>query len=93
MIAAMTTPGAALEALPKVELHRHIEGAMRPETLVDLARGNSVSLPTSDPTELYRYDSLDGFFESSGSCSRPSCAGRTGLGWHTRASSTALSTA
>jgi adenosine deaminase len=57
----MTALRAALDALPKVELHCHIEGAMRPETLVDLARGNSVSLPTSDPIELYRYDSLDGF--------------------------------
>lgn len=51
----------ALEALPKVELHCHLEGAMRPETVVALARKNAVPLPTSDPTELYRYDSLDGF--------------------------------
>ncbi len=57
----MTTLGAALDALPKVELHCHIEGTMRPETLVDLARRNDVPLPSSDPTELYRYDSLDGF--------------------------------
>lgn len=34
---------------------------MRPETAIDLARSNSVPLPTSDPTELSRYDSLDGF--------------------------------
>lgn len=61
MISAMTALGSALDTLPKVELHCHIEGAMRPETLVDLARSNSVSLPTSDPIELYRYDSLDGF--------------------------------
>ena len=52
---------AALEALPKVELHCHLEGAMRPATVVELARHNGVPLPTSDPTELYRYDSLDGF--------------------------------
>jgi adenine deaminase len=61
MIRSMTTLGAALDGLPKVELHCHVEGTMRPETLVDLARRNGVSLPTSDPTELYRYDSLDGF--------------------------------
>jgi adenosine deaminase len=57
----MTGLAAALEALPKVELHCHIEGAMRPQTVLDLARANGVPLPTSDPTELYRYDSLDGF--------------------------------
>lgn len=57
----MTALAAALDALPKVELHCHIEGAMRPETLIDLARVSAVPLPTSDPTELYRYDSLDAF--------------------------------
>lgn len=57
----MTALADALDALPKVELHCHLEGAMRPETVVDLARKNAVPLPTSDPTRLYRYDSLDGF--------------------------------
>lgn len=51
----------ALDALPKVELHCHLEGTMRPGTVVDLARRNGVALPTADPEELYRYDSLDGF--------------------------------
>lgn len=36
---------------------------MRPATVVDLARANGIPLPTEDPTELYRYDSLDGFLE------------------------------
>jgi adenosine deaminase len=57
----MTTLTGALDALPKVELHSHIEGTMRPETLVELARSNSVPLPTPDPSDLYAYDSLDGF--------------------------------
>jgi adenosine deaminase len=30
---------------------------------VDLAERNGVRLPTADPTELYRYESLDGFLE------------------------------
>ncbi len=63
MVVRMTSLAAALEALPKVELHCHIEGTMRPSTLLDLARRNGVELPTSDPTELYRYDSLDSFLE------------------------------
>lgn len=57
----MTTLRAALVALPKVELHCHIEGTMRPGTLVDLARRHGVPLPTSDPVELYHFDSLDDF--------------------------------
>jgi adenosine deaminase len=59
----MTTLAPALMALPKVELHCHIEGTMRPATLVDLARRNEVPLPRSDPRELYHFDSLDGFLE------------------------------
>jgi adenosine deaminase len=57
----MTTLGAALDRLPKVELHCHVEGTMRQQTLVELAHRNGVTLPTADPTELYRYDSLDEF--------------------------------
>jgi adenosine deaminase len=59
----MTALRAALEFLPKVELHCHIEGAMRPQTVIDLADANGVRLPTADPTELYSYDSLDSFLE------------------------------
>jgi adenosine deaminase len=53
----------ALDRLPKVELHCHIEGTMRPATVVDLARKNGIALPTADPTELYRYSNLDTFLE------------------------------
>jgi adenosine deaminase len=53
----------AYDALPKVELHCHVEGAIRPETVVELARKNGRSLPSDDPTELYRYHSLDSFLE------------------------------
>jgi adenosine deaminase len=51
----------ALQALPKVDLHCHLEGTMRPTTVVELARKNSVALPTADPQELYPYSSLDEF--------------------------------
>ena len=51
----------ALERLPKVELHCHVEGTMRATTVVDLARRNKVLLPTEEVTELYRYTSLDSF--------------------------------
>src|SRR6266540_4231513 len=57
----MVTLAEGLDRLPKVELHCHVEGTMRPATVVELARRNGVALPAADPTELYRYDSLDGF--------------------------------
>ncbi|HEX9890675.1 MAG TPA: adenosine deaminase [Actinomycetota bacterium] len=53
----------ALDRLPKVELHCHVEGTMRPGTVVELAAKNGVPLPSEDPTELYRYDSLGSFLE------------------------------
>jgi adenosine deaminase len=51
----------ALERLPKVELHCHVEGTMRPATVVELADKNGVELPTRDLDALYRYTSLDSF--------------------------------
>jgi adenosine deaminase len=34
-----------IQAMPKVELHVHLEGSIRPETLLTLARRNQVNLP------------------------------------------------
>jgi adenosine deaminase len=56
-----TATAAALAQLPKVELHCHVEGTMRPETVVELAGRNGLALPSADPTELYHYVSLDDF--------------------------------
>lgn len=52
---------SALETLPKVDLHCHVEGTMRPATVVELARKNGVPLPTAEPADLYTYSSLDEF--------------------------------
>ena len=51
----------ALDQLPKVELHCHVEGTMRPATVLELAARNGVALPTTDLDQLYRYGSLDEF--------------------------------
>ena len=51
----------ALDQLPKVELHCHVEGTMRPATVLELAARNQIPLPTSDLDELYRYGSLNEF--------------------------------
>jgi adenine deaminase len=53
----------AYDAIPKVELHCHVEGTIRPETVLELARKNGRALPTEDATRLYRYHSLDSFLE------------------------------
>jgi len=49
------------DLIPKVELHCHVEGAIRPATVVELARKAGRPLPVDDPTELYRYRSLAEF--------------------------------
>jgi adenosine deaminase len=49
------------DQIPKVELHCHVEGTVRPATVLDLARKAGRPLPVDDPGELYSYDSLDSF--------------------------------
>lgn len=43
-----------IQAMPKVELHVHLEGSIRPETLLQLAKHHHVALPA---------DSLEGLKE------------------------------
>ena len=59
----MTTgePPDVYDLIPKVELHCHIEGTVRPTTVVELARKAGRRLPSEDPSELYTYESLDSF--------------------------------
>ena len=56
-------PADVYDAIPKVELHCHVEGTVRPSTVVELARKNGRRLRSEDPTELYRYTSLNSFLE------------------------------
>ena len=43
-----------LHALPKADLHVHLDGSLRPATMVELARERGKPLPTEDPHELAR---------------------------------------
>ena len=53
--------GDVYDAIPKVELHCHVEGTVRPTTVIELARKSGRPLPVEDAEELYRYTSLDTF--------------------------------
>lgn len=44
-----------VHALPKIELHRHLEGALRLTTLLDIAREHDIDLPKTDLEALRPY--------------------------------------
>jgi len=50
----MQNAADALLALPKAELHRHIEGCVRLPTVIDLAAKYKFPIPSADPAELAR---------------------------------------
>jgi adenosine deaminase len=52
-----------LRRIPKVELHCHFEGTVRPQTFADLARKHDVELPTQEVDRLYDYDSIYEFLK------------------------------
>lgn len=57
---------ALIDALPKAELHLHIEGSFEPELMFDLAKRNRVALPFASVEEIraaYRFANLQEFLD------------------------------
>lgn len=59
-----------ISAMPKIELHRHLEGSIRVQTLIDICRDHNVSLPSYDPDVMAEHihlkkqaDNLAGFLQ------------------------------
>ena len=53
-----------IDAMPKVELHLHLEGSIRPGTLLRIAERNGVDLPARDErgvAQLFNYQSFHEF--------------------------------
>jgi len=64
-IAASRLP-ALLRAMPKAELHMHIEGSLEPELMFALAARNGLTLPYTDVEALkraYVFDNLQDFLD------------------------------
>jgi aminodeoxyfutalosine deaminase len=59
-------PPLASQPYPKIELHVHLEGTVRPATLLEIARRNDVALPADTVEELadlYRFRDFAHFIE------------------------------
>jgi adenosine deaminase len=55
-----------IQALPKAELHLHIEGSLEPQLMWDLAQKHQIKLPYSSVAEIqaaYEFDSLQSFLD------------------------------
>jgi adenosine deaminase len=55
-----------ISAMPKAELHLHIEGTLEPEMMMALAQRNGIKLPYASVDAVraaYRFDSLQDFLE------------------------------
>lgn len=59
LAATSTVTRDGLRAMPKIELHCHIDGSLRPDTMIELAREQGVVLPYDDADALRTYMHAD----------------------------------
>ncbi len=59
--ASGAAPSAFLRALPKAELHLHLEGSVAPATLVELSEQHGEPMTLGDAVLLYQYENFQGF--------------------------------
>ena len=62
----MNNEKALIQALPKAELHIHIEGSLEPEMMFELAQRNGVELPYQDVAAIraaYEFNCLQDFLD------------------------------
>ena len=62
-----------LREAPKAELHVHLEGSIRPQTVLELARRNGVTLPADDVAglrEWFRFRDFRHFIEVYVGCTK-----------------------
>jgi aminodeoxyfutalosine deaminase len=62
----MASPSSTqlIRALPKAELHLHLEGAISPATAVELAARHGVALSINDVITRYTYEDFIGFLQA-----------------------------
>jgi adenosine deaminase len=51
---------AAIEKLPKIELHCHLDGSLRPETVWELAQERPLKLPIQNQSEVQKFFNATG---------------------------------
>ncbi|TFC19166.1 adenosine deaminase [Cryobacterium algoritolerans] len=47
--------GTSINALPKISLHDHLDGGLRPGTIIELAEAIGFTLPTTDESDLGKW--------------------------------------
>ena len=62
--AETTRQPTIVNALPKAEIHLHLEGSIRPETAVELAARHGVKITLEEVAARYDYSDFAGFIEA-----------------------------
>jgi len=61
---AKTRQPTIVDALPKGELHLHLEGTIRPETAIDLAARHGTKVTSEEAAKRYHFSNFAGFIET-----------------------------